>query len=80
MIVELVSRHGLDAAERRMASAGLTPRQREIAALVVEGATNTEVAARLGIAPPTVTVRVTHVFRQDAHVRSGRAREVVVGR
>lgn len=46
---------------RRELRARLTPREREIAGLVVEGLYNEEIAAKLGIALPTVKTHITRV-------------------
>ena len=45
-------------------SDGLTPRQREIAALVAEGLTNDEIAERLGLVRGTVANLVVKVMRK----------------
>ena len=44
------------------ALAALTARQREVAALLAEGLTNKEIAARLKLSPRTVDMHVSHVF------------------
>ena len=41
---------------------GLSPREREVLGLVVEGCTNREVAARLGIGEETVKRHMTNIF------------------
>ena len=41
----------------------LTPREREVAALVAEGLTNAEIAARLVITPGTVANHLEHIMR-----------------
>lgn len=43
---------------------GMTPRQREIAALLLAGHSNKEIAARLDVAEITVKVHLTAIFRQ----------------
>lgn len=51
--------------ERKRPSTGwesLTPTEREVVALVVEGLHNKEVAAKLFISPATVRTHLTHVF------------------
>ncbi|WP_027860756.1 LuxR C-terminal-related transcriptional regulator [Marmoricola sp. URHB0036] len=49
----------------------LTPRQREVAALVAEGATNRQIARRLGIADKTVEVHLAQIMaRLDVHNRA----------
>ncbi|MGW5418596.1 response regulator transcription factor, partial [Actinomadura geliboluensis] len=42
----------------------LTPAERRVAALVAEGATNREAAARLFLSPATVGTHVMHVFQK----------------
>jgi DNA-binding NarL/FixJ family response regulator len=41
----------------------LTPREREVAALVAEGLTNAEIARRLTITPGTVANHIEHIMR-----------------
>ncbi|MFJ7207154.1 AAA family ATPase [Streptomyces sp. NPDC098789] len=43
---------------------GLTPREREIAALVTEGLTTPAIAARLYLSPRTVDTHLSHIFRK----------------
>ena len=43
---------------------GLSPRKRQIAALVVEGTINKEIANRLNISEATVKSHVTGIFRR----------------
>jgi non-specific serine/threonine protein kinase len=43
-------------------AAPLTSREREIAALVAEGLSNREIAARLGISKRTVDAHIEHIF------------------
>lgn len=48
--------------ESRMFDSDLSPREREILALIVEGKTNKEIAAELGIARATVKCHVSVIF------------------
>ncbi|GAA3251940.1 helix-turn-helix transcriptional regulator [Streptomyces lavendulae] len=43
---------------------GLTPREREIAALVAEGLTTSAIAARLHLSPRTVDTHLSHIYRK----------------
>jgi DNA-binding CsgD family transcriptional regulator/tetratricopeptide (TPR) repeat protein len=68
-------------AASRAAPAGLTPREREVLDLVVEGATNAEIARALVIAPKTVDHHVSSVLsklgvssRRDAGAAVARLR------
>jgi DNA-binding CsgD family transcriptional regulator len=45
-------------------TAELTPQELQVALLVVEGATNREVAASLFLSPKTVEVHLTHTYRK----------------
>ena len=42
----------------------LTPQERQVAALVAEGATNREVAAALFVSPKTIETHLAHVYRK----------------
>jgi DNA-binding NarL/FixJ family response regulator len=59
------SSHPHDAAGPSVAPpiATLTPREREVAALVAEGLSNTEIARRLVISPGTAANHVAHIMR-----------------
>lgn len=46
----------------RQHAANLTPRQREMAALVAEGYTNQQIAQKLVMAPSSVTVGMTRLY------------------
>jgi DNA-binding NarL/FixJ family response regulator len=54
---------------------GLTPREAEVLALIAEGLTNAEIAARLVVSAATVKTHVNHIFAK-ANVRD-RAQAVV---
>lgn len=53
-----------DAHARPDAAVALTPRERQVARLIVQGLTNREIAHRLGISPATVSIHVTRVLRK----------------
>jgi DNA-binding CsgD family transcriptional regulator len=53
-----------DAAPSVTGPAALTPREREVAVLISEGLTNTEVARRLYISPKTAAVHVSNILRK----------------
>jgi DNA-binding CsgD family transcriptional regulator len=57
------ARPGLDKLARQY---GLTPRQREVAALLVKGASNKEIAGSLGCAERTVELHVTALMRKTS--------------
>jgi DNA-binding CsgD family transcriptional regulator len=49
---------------RTSVDAGLTPREREVLALVAEGLTNTEIAGSLWVAPSTVAKHLEQAYRK----------------
>lgn len=53
-----------DSANLRLQSSSLTTRERQVARLAVEGLSNLEVAARLGISPATVSVYLPRTYRK----------------
>jgi PAS domain S-box-containing protein len=53
-----------DLSAKRQLSVDLTPREREIAALVIEGLTSKQVGKRLGISPRTVDVYRARLMRK----------------
>jgi len=53
--------------------AALTPREREILGLVVQGATNAEIAQRLFISVNTVTRHLTHIYAKTGTSRRAEA-------
>ncbi|HKS98147.1 MAG TPA: response regulator transcription factor, partial [Rugosimonospora sp.] len=58
----------------------LTPREREVALLVADGLTNTELARRLYISPKTAAVHVSNILHKlgvssRTEVRAGLARQ-----
>lgn len=54
----------LDDGNRSSAWAALTPREREILALVGEGRTNAQIATRLWVAPSTVKKHLEHIYEK----------------
>ncbi len=64
VLAELSVGDDLGPRERRLARSGLTPREREVARLAVEGCTNAEIAARLDVSKPTVAVHLARIFRK----------------
>jgi DNA-binding CsgD family transcriptional regulator len=61
----------IELATERKRTAPITPRQREVVALVAAGCSNNEVAARLGISPRTAKAHCD-VLRQKLGVRRRR--------
>jgi DNA-binding NarL/FixJ family response regulator len=60
-----------DGLRKRLEPFGLTPRQEEIAALVIHGLTNQQIAAQLSICEQTVKDHLRNVFAKlDVHHRS----------
>jgi len=55
-----------DLSSKRQLSVDLTPREREIAALVIEGLTSKLIGKRLGISPRTVDVYRARLMRKHA--------------
>jgi PAS domain S-box-containing protein len=53
-----------DLSAKRQLSVDLTPREREIAALVIEGLTSKQIGKRLGISPRTVDVYRARLMRK----------------
>ncbi|NMO50013.1 AAA family ATPase [Actinoplanes sp. TBRC 11911] len=54
----------LDAPDAVTGPAALTPREREVALLISDGLTNTELARRLYISPKTAAVHVSNILRK----------------
>ena len=50
--------------QRRPATPGLTPAEREVAALAAAGLSTREVAARLFVSPKTVETHLSHIYRK----------------
>jgi DNA-binding CsgD family transcriptional regulator len=69
-------------AKHRQAQSGwasLTPAEIKIAALVEEGLSNPEIAARLLLSPRTIATHVSHILKKlDVHSRTEIARESVL--
>jgi PAS domain S-box-containing protein len=55
-----------DLSARRQVKADLTPREREIAALLIEGLTSKQIGKRLGISPRTVDVYRARLMKKYA--------------
>jgi DNA-binding CsgD family transcriptional regulator len=60
----VVGRHVAEALPGADPGGPLSAREREVAGLVTGGATNREIAARLQIAPRTVSAHVEHILRK----------------
>jgi DNA-binding NarL/FixJ family response regulator len=50
--------------ERRTRTVALTPREREVVALVADGGTNTEIAAQLWVSEQTVKFHLSNIYRK----------------
>lgn len=57
----------------RGAAFGITPREAEVLALLVEGATNRQIAQRLFIAEKTASVHVSNIIRKLGVTNRGEA-------
>jgi DNA-binding NarL/FixJ family response regulator len=55
---------GLDLPRELRRSEGLTPREREVYELIVQGRTNPEIARTLFISESTTKVHVRHIFEK----------------
>ena len=66
LVLAAVERHVLLAHAEVVAGAerGLTNREEQVAALVATGASNHEVAAKLGLSPKTVETHLTRIYRK----------------
>ncbi|MEV6347571.1 AAA family ATPase [Actinoplanes sp. NPDC051851] len=65
-LIQVRARLGMGAADAPAVSgpAALTPREREVAVLISDGLTNTELARRLYISPKTAAVHVSNILRK----------------
>lgn len=68
VLLELLVPAAPDRFEALAAQAGLTPRERAAVELVLQGASNLEIARRLGIALPTVVAHLTRAYRKTGCV------------
>lgn len=60
-----------DLSARRSVSAELTPREREVAALVVEGKTSKQIGRQIGLSPRTVEMHRSRLMRKFGATTSG---------
>ncbi|MGV3654280.1 MAG: LuxR C-terminal-related transcriptional regulator [Noviherbaspirillum sp.] len=68
-----------DLSEKRPVTAALTPREREIAALLVEGKTSKVIARQIGLSPRTVEMHRAKLMRKFAAATSSELVHRLVG-
>ena len=73
MDVVRTSRRSRQPARRRAPPFGLTPREREVLSLVVEGCANKEIAQRLAVSEETIKHHLTRMFDKVGAGQSPRA-------